>query len=91
MRRARRGRAFRVRVRGFGDTLTGVRVLLRDSLNRRVGSSTPFMLKGRTRKPASAWAGGCAAGATASIATGAERRGDPGADFTERLRIKRRR
>ena len=51
MRRARRGRAFKVRVRAVGDTLTGVRLIVRDRLNRRVGSSRRFTLKGRTRKP----------------------------------------
>jgi hypothetical protein len=51
MRRARRGRAFKVRVRAVGDTLTGVRLIVRDRLNRRVGASRPFTLKGRTRKP----------------------------------------
>lgn len=51
MRRARRGRAFKVRVRALGETLTGVRLIVRDRLNRRIGSSGPFMLKGKTRKP----------------------------------------
>jgi hypothetical protein len=51
MRRARRGRAFKVRVRAQGDTLTGVRLIVRDRLNRRIGSSRPFMLKSKTRKP----------------------------------------
>ncbi len=51
MRRARRGRPFRIRVRAVGDTVTGVRLLLHDRLNRRVGSSRPFTLTGETRKP----------------------------------------
>ena len=51
MRRARRGRPFSVRVRAVGDTLTGVRLIVRDRLNRRVGSSGRSRLKGKTRKP----------------------------------------
>lgn len=51
MRRARRGRPFKIRVRAVGDTLTGVRLIVRDRLNRQIGSSARFMLKARTRKP----------------------------------------
>jgi ABC-2 type transport system ATP-binding protein len=51
MRRARRGRPFKVRVRALDDMLTGVRLIVRDQLNLRVGSSKPFTLKSKTRKP----------------------------------------
>jgi len=51
MGRARRGRAFRVRVRALGDTLTGVRLIVRNRRGRRVGSSVRFTLKGKARRP----------------------------------------
>ena len=90
MRRARRGRPFRVRVRAFGDTLTGVRVLLRDRLNRRVGASAPFTLKGRTRKPRIRVGRRMRRGRYRLIATGQNAEGIP-VRTSRRLRIKRRR
>ncbi len=89
MRRARRGRPFRVRVRGFGDTLTGVRVLLRDRLNRRVGASGPFTLKGRTRKPRIRVGRRLRRGRYRLTATGQNAEGIP-VRTVRRLRIKRR-
>jgi hypothetical protein len=89
MRRARRGRAFKVRVRAVGDTLTGVRLIVRDRLNRRIGSSGSFMLKGRTRKPRVRVTRRVRKGRYRIIATGANAEGIPVRGF-RRVRIKRR-
>jgi len=90
MRKARRGRAFKVRVRAFGETITGVRVLLRDRLNRQIGSSKPFVLKGRTRKPKVRVNRRIRPGRYRIVATGANAEGIT-VRFTKRLRIKQRR
>ena len=89
MRRARRGRAFRVRVRALGDTLTGVRLIVRDRLNRRVGASAPFTLKGSTRKPRIRVTRRLRRGRYRIVATGANAEGIP-VRGTRRVRIKRR-
>lgn len=49
VRRARRGRAFRVRVRAEGATLRGVRVVVMNRKGRRVGRSREFGLRTRTK------------------------------------------
>ena len=51
VRRARRGRAFRVRVRAQGATVTGVEVLLLNRRGARVGASRAFKLRTRARSP----------------------------------------
>ena len=89
MRRARRGRAFKVRVRALGDTLTGVRLIVRDRLNRRIGSSKPFMLKGKTRKPQVRVRRRLRRGRYRIVATGANAEGIT-VRGTKRIRIKRR-
>ena len=51
VRRARKGRRFKVRVRARGAGLRGVRLVLRNRRGRRVGRSTVVNLRaGRTRK-----------------------------------------
>lgn len=89
MRRARRGRAFRVRVRALGDTLTGVRLVVRDQLNRQIGSSGAFTLKGKTRKPRIRVTRRLRKGRYRIIAMGANAEGIP-VRGTRRVRIRRR-
>jgi len=90
MRRARRGRAFKIRVRGVGDTLTGVQLILRDRLNLRIGASGRFMLKGKTRKPRIRVTRRVRPGRYRIVATGVTAEGIP-IRTTKRIRIRRRR
>jgi hypothetical protein len=89
MRRARRSRAFRVRVRASGDTLVGVRLVVRDRLNVQVGSSAPFTLKGRTRKPRIRVRRRLRRGRYRIVAMGANAEGIP-VRGTRKVRIRRR-
>jgi ABC-2 type transport system ATP-binding protein len=50
MRKARRGRAFFLRVRAVGDRLSGVKVILRNRRGKRVGSTKAFTLAGKSRR-----------------------------------------
>ena len=51
VRRARKGRRFKVRVRARGATLRGVRLVLRNRRGKRVGRSAVVSLRaGKTRK-----------------------------------------
>ncbi len=90
MRRARRGRPFKVRVRGVGGTLTGVRLIVRDQLNLRVGSSKPFALRSKTRKPKIRVTRRLRPGRYRIVATGENAEGIT-VRTIKRLRIKKRR
>ena len=74
---------FRVRVRALGDTLTGVRRAAARSAQPQIGSSTPFTLKGRTRKPRVRVTGGMRPGRYRIVATGANAEGITGARFRQ--------
>jgi ABC-2 type transport system ATP-binding protein len=50
MRKARRKRNFFLRVRAVGDRLNGVKVIVRNRLNRRVGSTKAFTLGPKSRR-----------------------------------------
>ena len=50
MRKAKRKRNFFLRVRAVGDRLAGVQVIVRNRLNRRVGSTKAFTLGPKSRR-----------------------------------------